>query len=58
MGVRDNAWGFTREIEAIASLLHQNLVFKRDSGSTAVTMSKTFCFCYSTELGALWKTDV
>lgn len=56
MGV--DAWGFTREIQAVTSLLHQNMAFKRDAGSTAVTMSKTFCFCYSTDLGALWKTDV
>ena len=56
MGV--DAWGFTREIQAVTSLLHQNMVFKRDVGSTSVTMSKTLCFRYSTELGALWKTDV
>lgn len=39
MGVRDSAWGFAGEIQAVASLLHQNTVFKRDAGSTAVTMS-------------------
>lgn len=39
MGVRDSAWGFVGEIQAGASLLHQNTVFKRDAGSTVVTMS-------------------
>ena len=38
MDVIDGAWEFTGEIQAAASLLYQNMVFRRDAESFAVTL--------------------
>lgn len=39
MGVIDDAWEFTGEIQAAANSLYQNMVFRRDAESFAVTLS-------------------
>lgn len=39
MGVIDDAWEFTGVIQAGASSLYQNMIFRRDAESFAVTLS-------------------